>query len=63
MMHCVLSGTNFGIRSLFFGVKDLTLIWDTVPFLLELRTLCSLGYGPCSLGYGPRSLGICIHIL
>jgi len=31
-MHCVLNGTNFGIRSLFSGVTDSTLIWDTILF-------------------------------
>jgi hypothetical protein len=35
MMHCVLNGINLGIRSMFFGVTDLTLIWDTVPVLWD----------------------------
>jgi hypothetical protein len=42
-MHCVLNGTNLGIRSLFYGVMDSTLIWDTIPILFELQTLCYLG--------------------
>jgi len=62
MMHCMLNGTNLGIQSMFSGVTDSTLIWDTVSFLLELRTLCSMGYGPCSLGYGPCSIEIRVSV-
>jgi hypothetical protein len=69
MMHCVLNGTNFRIRSLLSRVTNSTLIWDTIMFPLSYGLYvnlgydpCPLGYGPCSLGYSPCSLGICIHI-
>jgi hypothetical protein len=42
-MHSVLNSTNLGIRSLFFGVTDSTIIWDTVPVLWD-TVLVRLAY-------------------
>jgi hypothetical protein len=54
MMHFVLNCTNLGIRSMFFGVTDSTLICDTVLVLWSYEL-------DVNMGYGLRSFGICIY--